>query len=308
MSRKTANRSIVTLKVDPHKLSALLRGAHSNPATPGNANEVRIKNEVGPDKMAAACGTMRKASRPEVLLELKTTTSPVIDLTDETPHSLGGSVQSAAAGDAERAATVPPTPVSLVQNLTPTASVGGQSSSQIHSVQPGGLEQDTIAVFPTRLEKLMADSLGAVVGGEASHANVVDASEEQSNEPRRTDLEVCMPRRIVGTANNDEDEDLYSSTPPPPNVHSRDTTQPTATAQMLQPEPLDDRERPRENDDSREQGVHHADQTRLRGATEQLASPVSTGAESRHRVASQVADESRDTDDSDEANSAAVFV
>ncbi|KAI7152602.1 hypothetical protein KC349_g8884 [Hortaea werneckii] len=293
MSRRTATRSIVTLKVDPQKLSALLRGAHSDPTIPGNTNEVRIKNEVGPDKLAAECGTMRKASRPEVLLELKITTSPVIDLTDETPESLGESDQTAVAVDAGGQATiVPPTPVSLVQNLTPTASVGGQASSQIHSVQPAASELDTIAVFPTRLEELIADSLGAVVTGEASHANVVDAYEEQRNEPRPTDPERCMPRQAVGTASNDE-EDSFSSTPPPPNVHSRDTNEPTATAQMLQPEPLDDRERPRENDDSREQGVHHADQTRLRGAGGQLASPVSTGAESGHRVAGQVADESQ---------------
>ncbi|KAI7535970.1 hypothetical protein KC331_g11729 [Hortaea werneckii] len=296
LSRDTVTGSIVTLRVNPQKLSVLLRGAHSDASISGNANEVRIKNEVGPDKIAAASGIMRKASRPEVLLELKTTTSPVIDLTDETPHSLGEEVQSAVAVDAERAATVPPTPVSLVQNLTPTASVGGQASSQIHSVQPAASELDTMAVFPTRLEEVIADSLGAVVTGEASHANVVDAYEEQCNEPRHTDPDRCVPRRIVGTANNDDNEDLYSSTPPPPNVHSRDTTEPTATARMLQPEPLGDRERPREHDNSRERDGHQADQTRLRGAGGQLASPVSMGPESGNRVASQVADESQQED------------
>lgn len=298
MTAPTADmsRRIITLKVDPRKLSALLRGDHRHPAIPGNASEMTIKEEGDPNEKTAASGTMRKKTRPEVLLELKTTTSPIIDLTDETPDGLDEVVQSAVAVDMGRGATMPPTPVSLVQSLTTSADLGHQSSSQTLSVQPVAQEQDTIAVTNFRLDKRIADSLGAVVTGEASYANVVDGSKDQSNEPRSTDPEQCMSGRIVGTASNDDDEDLYSSTPPPPNMHSHDIIEPTATAPMLLPGTISSDERPRADDSSREQDGHQAEETRLRDAGGQLASPVSTGAESGHGAASLVADESRHAD------------
>lgn len=81
--------------MDPQKLSALMKGYHSDPTISSKGNDTRIKNEVGPDRMAAASGTMRKASRSDVLLELKTATSPIIDLTDETLGSLGERIPSA---------------------------------------------------------------------------------------------------------------------------------------------------------------------------------------------------------------------
>ncbi|GAB1731721.1 hypothetical protein NU195Hw_g5636t1 [Hortaea werneckii] len=282
--------SIAILKVNPQKLSALVKGFHSDPTIPSKGNGTTIKNEVGPDQMAAASGTMRMASRLGVLLELRATTSPVIDLTDETPESLGERVQYAG-----RVATVPPTPVSLVQNLTTTGSVGRQSLSQTRSVQPAASGLDTIAVSTPCLGERIADSLGGVVLGNTFQTDA-NASEEQGNEPRPTIPEAYLPQQPFGLASNDG-EDLYSSTPPPPNVHSHDTTGPTRTEGILQPETIDDNEQSREDDTFREQVGLQADETRLCGAGGQLASPVSTGAESgHHRAASQVADESRQED------------
>ncbi|KAI7494164.1 hypothetical protein KC367_g8216 [Hortaea werneckii] len=95
ISRSTVTPSRVTLTMDPQKLSALMKGYHSDPTISSKGNDTRIKNEVGTDRMAAASGTMRKASRSDVLLELKTATSPIIDLTDETLGSLGERIPSA---------------------------------------------------------------------------------------------------------------------------------------------------------------------------------------------------------------------
>ncbi|KAI6876944.1 hypothetical protein KC318_g10495 [Hortaea werneckii] len=286
------SRGKVTPQMGSQKFKALLSGGQSDPTISGDSSETTIKKEVVKNTAPSPAAFNHCANSP-----------PVIDLSSETPNSLCGRVQSAM--DAGRAATVPPVPASLVRNLTMAANVGQQSES--NSVQPAASELDTIAVSTGRLGERIADSLGAVVGGEASHADV-GASEEQCNEPRPTDPERCIPRRTVGTtsdddeedfnsSSDDDEEDLYSSTPHPPTMHRRDTAEPTAIAGMLQPEPLGDRERPREHDDSREQVGHQADETRLRGAGGQLASPVSMGAESGQRVASQVADESRDTDD-----------
>ncbi|GAB1742877.1 hypothetical protein NU219Hw_g8581t2 [Hortaea werneckii] len=302
----TANmsRGRVTLQMDSQKFKALLSGGQSSPAISGDSSETMIKKEVVKNAVPSPAAFNHCANSP-----------PVIDLTDETPDILSQGVQSAVAMDAGRASTVPPVPASLVRNLTMAANVGHQSES--NSVQPAASEVDTIAVATGRLGKRIADSLGAVFSGEASHADV-DASEEQCNAPRPADPERCMSRQTVGAASDDDDEDfdsssdddeedfdsssdgdeedLYSTTPPPPNVPSRDTTAPTATARMLQPEPLGDRDRPSKDGSAREQDGYQADQTRLGGAGGQLASPVSTGAESRHRVASQVADESQHAD------------
>lgn len=277
----------VTLQMDSQKFKALLSGGQSDPTISGDSSETTIKKEVVKNTAPSPAAFNHCANSP-----------PVIDLSSEKPDSPCERVQSAR--DAGRAATVPPVPASLVRNPTMAANVGHQSES--NSVQPAASELDTIAVAAGRLGKRIADSLGAVVGGEASRADVGD-SEEQCNEPRPTDPERRTPRRTDGTtsdddeedfysSSDDDEEDLYSSTPPPPNVPSRDTTEPTATARMLQPEPLGDRDRPREDGSAREQVGHQADLTRLRGASGQLASPVSTGVESGHEAASQVADES----------------
>lgn len=279
--------------MDSQKFKALLSGGQSSPAISGDSSETTIKEEVVKNTVPSPAAFNHCANSP-----------PVIDLTSETPDILSQVVQSAVAMDAGRASTVPPVPASLARNPTMAANVGHQSES--NSVQPAASEMDTIAVATGRLGKRIADSLGAVVGGEASHADF-GASEEQCNEPRPADFERCMSRQTVGATSDDDDEDsdsssgddeedLYSSTPPPPNVPSRDTTAPTATAHMLQPEPLGDRDRPSKDGSAREQDGYQADQTRLGGAGGQLASPVSTGAESRHRVASQVADESQHAD------------
>ncbi|KAI6806688.1 hypothetical protein KC332_g10354 [Hortaea werneckii] len=287
MSRSITRR-VVIFRVNPQKLSALIKGYHSDSTVPSKGNGTKIKNEIGPDRIAAASGITRKASRPEVLLEVKTTTSPVIDLTDETPESLEERVQYAA-----RVATVPPTPVSLVQNLTATDSAGRQSLSQTLSVQPAASGLDTIAVATPCLGERIADSLGGVVPGNTFQTDA-NASEEQCNEPRSTIPEPYLPQQLVGLASNDHGEDLYSSTPPPPSVHSHDTTGPTTTAGILQPGTIGDNEQSREDDTSREQIGLQAEETKLRGAGGQLASPVSTEAESGHQ--SQAADESRQAD------------
>ncbi|KAI7468529.1 hypothetical protein KC351_g13598 [Hortaea werneckii] len=286
------SRRIIFLKLDPQKLRALLRRSPSNSKIIRSSSEITIKEEEGPDKQVAGSPTMREATRRAVLLELNTTIPPVIDLTDDEPQSLGERDQLAVAEDSRRAATVPPTPVSLFQNLDTTASVGRQSSSQPHSVQLVAPEPDTIAVSTDCLEARIADSLGGIFPGDTSHTDA-NASEEQCNELRPTNLGMYLPQQPVGTANYEED--LYSSTPPPPNMHSRDTIQPIASASMWQPDTIGDHEWSTGDGLSLEPVGVQADGTRLRGGGGHLASPMFTGPESG-QPASQVADESRHAD------------
>lgn len=328
------SRRILTFRVNPQSLSALLSTSQGNSTSSSITSGTGIKNEaessIGTDVVLPEFDNSQKAKRQEVLFALNTKGLPVVDLTDETPDSPGETVQSAVAMDAGRAAIVPPLPASLAWNPTMAVNVGHQSSpSQSDSIHPrtaptgarrrtptsparaapgphpqGYLrapEQNTNAVFTAQLGERIANSLCAVVTGEASHATHADveASEEQCNEPRLTNPERYRPRQAVGTASGD-DEDLYSSTPPPSKVHrrdnKRDTDQRTATAGMSQPGTIGDDERSRGYDIARERMGLQADETRLRGASGHLASPVFTGAESGHRAASQVADESRHAD------------
>ncbi|KAI6788841.1 hypothetical protein KC363_g8325 [Hortaea werneckii] len=192
-----------------------------------------------------------------------------------------------------QAGTVPSVPASLVWNPTVAANVGHQPWSRSNSARPAASEVDTIAVSTGRLGERVADSLGAVVPGEASNANV-GASEEQGNEPRPTNPEPYLPQQPIATASNDDEEDLYSATPPP-DMHSRDTVQPIATASMWQPDTIGDHEWSTGDGISQGPVGLQADETRLRGASGQLASPMFTGPESG-QPASQVADESRHAD------------
>ncbi|KAI7200214.1 hypothetical protein KC343_g10428 [Hortaea werneckii] len=324
------SRRILTFRVNPQSLSALLSGAQSDSTTSSITNGTRIKNEaessIGTDVVVRGFDNTQKAKRHEVLFELNTKGLPEVDLTDETPDSPGEVVQSSVAMDAGRAAIVSPSPAILAWNPTMAVNAGHQSSpSQSDPTHPrtaptgarrrtpasparavpdpspqGCLrapEQNTIAVSAVQLGERIANSLYASVTGEASHATHADveASEERGNEPRLGDAERCRPRQAVGTASSD-DEDFYSRTPPPFEMHRRNTNQRTATAGMSQPRAIGDDERSRGYDTAREQMGLQADETRLRGAGGHLASPVSTGAESGHRAASQVADESRHAD------------